>query len=183
MVLRVRVEPQTFRIVPPCLVDSPLKEILAQSLTDKLSHQAEKRDLDLILDTPVQLDKPRPDAIHEQNVNLVFGVVDDSSQCGVGKTRPAHPIPLLPDGIKQETVVGNGWLPGVDDGKPFRGRQYDSLRASEHLQVGGFKYRHRFFSIPSSQERIGNPWLWTAISAPRTVSDDPRGPSCPSGRL
>jgi hypothetical protein len=122
MVLRVRVEPQTVGIVTPCLVDSPLEEMLAQSLTDELSHQAEKRNLDLMPATPIQLDKPSRDAINQQNVNLVFGVVDDSRQCGVGKTRPAHPIPLLPNGIEQETVVGNGWLPGVDDGKPFRGR-------------------------------------------------------------
>src|SRR5262249_54342663 len=78
MVLRVRVEPQTFGIVTPCFVDSPLEEILAQSLTDELSHQAEKRNLDVILDTPIQLDKASRDAINEQNVNLVFGVVDDS---------------------------------------------------------------------------------------------------------
>jgi hypothetical protein len=55
-----------------------LEEILAQSLTDEFSHQAEKGNLDLTLNTPIQLDKPSRDAINEQNVNLVSGVVDDS---------------------------------------------------------------------------------------------------------
>ena len=80
MVQRARVKPEAFRLVAPHVVDGPLEKPSPQFLPNKLWHQPELHQFNLIGSATVQFGKASGRPIDVQDMHLIQRVTKDSGQ-------------------------------------------------------------------------------------------------------
>ena len=72
MVERAGVQPESFRLIAPDLVDGPLQKPGAESLADKFGHQPELHQFDFVALATVQLGESGRRAVDMQDVYFVL---------------------------------------------------------------------------------------------------------------